>query len=78
MTATTRDLKNDIDEIMPGVIADRRFLHEHPELGFQEFETARLVAERLESMGVEDIRTGIACQHSGEGLGSTVPIAHER
>jgi amidohydrolase len=60
VTATTRDLKNDIDEIMPGVIADRRFLHEHPELGFQEFETARLVAERLESMGVEDIRTGIA------------------
>jgi amidohydrolase len=60
VTATTRDLKNDIDEIMPGVVADRRFLHEHPELGFQEFETARLVAERLESMGVEDIRTGIA------------------
>lgn len=60
MVATTRDLKSDIDEIMPGVIADRRHLHQHPELGFQEFETARLVAERLESMGVEDIRTGIA------------------
>lgn len=60
MVATTRDLKNDIDEIMPGVIADRRHLHQHPELGFQEFETAKLVAERLESMGVEDIRTGIA------------------
>ncbi len=60
MSATTRDLKKDIDEIMPGVVADRRYLHEHPELGFQEFETAKLVAERLESMGVEDIRTGIA------------------
>jgi amidohydrolase len=60
LVATTRDLKNDIDEIMPGVIADRRHLHQHPELGFQEFETAKLVAERLESMGVEDIRTGIA------------------
>ena len=60
MSSTTRDLKNDIDEIMPGVIADRRYLHQHPELGFQEFETARLVAERLEAMGVEDIRTGIA------------------
>src|SRR4051794_6405175 len=45
---------------MPGVIADRRHLHQHPELGFQEFETAKLVAERLASMGVEDIRTGIA------------------
>lgn len=60
MSVTTRDLKNDIDEIMPGVVADRRYLHQHPELGFQEFETAKLVAERLESMGVEDIRTGIA------------------
>ncbi len=60
MSTTTRDLKNDIDEIMPGVIADRRYLHQHPELGFQEFETAKLVAERLEAMGVEDIRTGIA------------------
>jgi amidohydrolase len=60
VSAITRDLKNDIDEIMPGVVADRRHLHEHPELGFEEFETAKLVAERLESMGVEDIRTGIA------------------
>ncbi|MBX3071228.1 MAG: amidohydrolase [Thermomicrobiales bacterium] len=45
---------------MPGVIADRRHLHENPELGFQEFKTAKFVAERLEAMGVEDIRTGIA------------------
>ncbi len=60
LVTTTRNLKNDIDEIMPGVIADRRYLHQHPELGFQEFETAKLVAERLQSMGVEDIRTGIA------------------
>ncbi|MCO5222674.1 MAG: amidohydrolase [Thermomicrobiales bacterium] len=60
MSATTRDLKSDIDEIMPGVIADRRYFHQHPELGFQEFETAKLVQERLAAMGVEDIRTGIA------------------
>ncbi|MEJ7762027.1 MAG: amidohydrolase [Thermomicrobiales bacterium] len=53
-------LRNDIDEILPGVIADRRFLHEHPELGFQEVETSRFVAERLAAMGVEDIRAGIA------------------
>lgn len=57
---TTPRLRDDIDEILPGVIADRRHLHEHPELGFQEHETARFVTERLRSLGVEDIRTGIA------------------
>ncbi len=53
-------LVNDIDEIMPGVVADRRHLHEHPELGFQEKETSAFVIQRLEALGVEDIRTGIA------------------
>ncbi|MGH2532107.1 MAG: M20 metallopeptidase family protein [Thermomicrobiales bacterium] len=53
-------LRTDIDEILPGVIADRRHLHQHPELGFQEYETAKFVAERLRSLGVEEIRTGIA------------------
>jgi amidohydrolase len=56
----TRTLQDDIDEILPGVVADRRHLHEHPEVAFQEFETAAFVRQRLESLGVEDIRTGIA------------------
>ena len=54
------DLRTDIDEILPGVVADRRHLHEHPELSFQEHETAKFVAQRLEALGVEDLRTGIA------------------
>ncbi|HEU0163678.1 MAG TPA: hypothetical protein VFQ54_01465, partial [Thermomicrobiales bacterium] len=56
---TTTAIKSEIDEILPGVIADRRHFHENPELAFQEFETAKIVASRLESLGVEDIRTGI-------------------
>lgn len=59
LMVTVPRLLEDVDEILPGVVADRRHFHEHPELGFQEFETSRFVAERLESMGVEDIRTGI-------------------
>ncbi|CAN5568517.1 amidohydrolase [soil metagenome] len=57
---TALPVRNEIEEIMPGVIADRRHFHQHPELGFQEFETARVVAERLRTMGLDDVRTGIA------------------
>lgn len=53
-------LPPDVDEIVPGIIADRRHIHENPELGFEETETAAFVAQRLEALGVEDIRTGIA------------------
>lgn len=53
-------LFNDVDEIMPGIVADRRWLHENPELGFKETKTAGFVRQRLESLGVEDIQDGIA------------------
>lgn len=53
-------LREDIGEIMPGVVADRRDFHEHPELGYQEVRTAGIVADRLRALGIEDVRTGIA------------------
>jgi amidohydrolase len=53
-------LRQDVDEILPGAVADRRWLHENPELGFQEVKTAAFIAERLRSLGVDDVRTGIA------------------
>ena len=56
---TTVKVREDVDEILPGVVADRRYLHENPELGFQEFNTAKFVAERLQSLGVEDIQTEV-------------------
>ena len=56
----TRAIRPDVDEILPGIVADRRWLHENPELGFQEFKTAEFVRQRLEALGVEDIQTGIA------------------
>ena len=45
------------------VIAWRRDLHEHPELGNREFRTAALVAEHLRALGLDEVRTGVA--HTG-------------
>jgi amidohydrolase len=41
------------------VVLDRRRLHANPELGFQEYETSRFVADRLRDLGLE-VQTGVA------------------
>ena len=45
------------------VIAWRRDLHAHPELGNREFRTAGIVAAHLQSLGFDAVRTGVA--HTG-------------
>ena len=55
------------------LIRTRRDLHRHPELAFQEYRTAEIIAERLRTAGYE-VRTGVAetgvvgdLRGSGEG-----------
>ncbi len=57
---TVAELRESAEEIAPGVVADRRYLHQHPELGFQEENTARFVIERLRALDLDDLQTGIA------------------
>ncbi|MGZ8414424.1 MAG: amidohydrolase, partial [Gemmatirosa sp.] len=45
--------------VMPKVVAWRRDIHQHPELGNRETRTAALVAEHLRKLGME-VRTGVA------------------
>ncbi len=45
------------------VTAWRRDFHEHPELGNREFRTAAIVADHLRSLGLDEVRTGVA--HTG-------------
>lgn len=52
-------LKSNIDELVPDMVALRRDLHEHPELAFEEVRTSGIVAQRLRSLGLE-VQTGIA------------------
>jgi amidohydrolase len=44
------------------VIACRRDIHEHPELGNREVRTSKIVADKLKSLGIE-VQTGVA--HTG-------------
>ncbi len=49
-------------EILPKVIEWRRYIHQHPELSNREFNTSKLVADYLKTLGLE-VQTGIA--HTG-------------
>jgi amidohydrolase len=67
MTAAPSSLARLIDEaaaaIEAKVIAWRRDLHAHPELGNREFRTAEIVANHLRALGLDEVRTGVA--HTG-------------
>jgi len=51
---------NRISGFQEELTAWRRHLHERPELGFQEHETAAFVAEKLRAFGCDEVHTGIA------------------
>ena len=55
-------LDQQIAATMPKVVAWRRDIHQHPELGNRETRTSKLVADHLRFLGLE-VRTGIA--HTG-------------
>ena len=51
-------LRPEIEVIRDEIIANRRHLHKHPELGLQEHETAKFITEKLSDLGLE-ISTGV-------------------
>jgi len=53
------DVRKHAAPVEDKVIAWRRDIHQHPELGDQEARTSRLVAEHLRGLGLE-VRTGVA------------------
>ncbi len=52
-----------MEEMMENVIDWRRHLHCHPELSFEEFDTADFIAEKLRAMGYE-----VTCNVGGTGV----------
>jgi amidohydrolase len=70
-------------DLAPSVIANRRYLHAHPELSFQEAQTARFVAAELRAIGLEPQEgvagTGVVAlvrgtRPDGPGAGRTVAL----
>lgn len=63
-------------EARAALVRDRRHLHAHPELAFQEFETAAYIAERLHQWPSFRVRTGVGgtgvVADVGEGSGPVV------
>lgn len=45
--------------VLPKVIEWRRYIHQHPELSYQEFKTAEYIAQHLRKLGL-DVKTGVA------------------
>lgn len=52
------ELDRRVTAVNPQVVAWRRDIHAHPELGMQETRTAALVADHLRKLGIE-VRTGV-------------------
>ena len=52
-TAFASDIDSEARKIEARVIAWRRDLHQHPELGNREFRTSKIVAEHLRALGIE-------------------------
>ncbi|MFP7494948.1 M20 family metallopeptidase [Terribacillus saccharophilus] len=70
-----KELEHDFQE----VVEWRRYMHQHPELSFQETETARYITDKLRSFGYEDIQTnvggyGIVAALTGNTAGPTIAL----
>lgn len=78
MTLPTSEIRQLAEAEKSELIEVRRQLHMNPELGFLEFETAKLIKSKLDGMGIpykaEIARTGVIATIQGNGPGKTLLI----
>ncbi len=63
------EIKNCATKISARVVEDRRHLHSHPELSFQEYKTSAFIKSRLDEMGIPwqpIAKTGVVAVIQGE------------
>ena len=67
-----------LDNNISRIVKYRRWLHQHPEVGFSEFETSKYCRKIMEDMGYkivynEKMKTGFYCEY-GTGCGPTLAL----
>lgn len=65
MSYNTKVLNKLAEDVIPFTLAARRYLHENPELGNQEFNTTAYIKDKLTEFGFDEIHTGIAGGKTG-------------
>jgi len=74
----TIHIKPEIKALSDKIISTRRDIHQHPELAFNEHRTAKLVAERLKSLGIDVQigigKTGVVGTLKGKSSGKTIAL----
>ena len=77
-TLTPQEIKQQAEKDYPLLRTIRHHLHSHPELSFQEKETQRYIAGRLQEYGIEEITevagTGLLAVVKGAGEGPVVVL----
>ena len=78
MTLTNHQIESAVARIEPDLIALRRRIHEHPELAFEEHETARAVSDYLSALDIPHRtgvgKTGVVAVIEGDAAGPTVGV----
>ncbi len=52
------NIKEEVKEIKQSIVSNRRDFHMHPELGFKEIRTSKIITQKLSSYGL-DVQTGV-------------------
>ena len=78
MTYDFKKIRRGAEELREELVRIRRIVHENPELGFVENETAKLIKEKLDALGIpyksEIAKTGIVATITGDQPGKTLAI----
>lgn len=68
-----KSMRERAEALTPRLVEIRRAIHRHPELGFEEIETAKLVCDTLDCLGIP-YRSGVACTGVIAEIGRGKPI----